>query len=344
MGLGPNVLALYHQLKILGRLDAVTDVVELGSQGVWCPDPQLLKGLFEVFGKPTPPEQELAPYINSTGTGIASSRHLHENLGFRYDCIDIDANFGSLTLDLNFDQVPPEYRNRYGLTTNHGTTEHIFNQYNAFKAIHDLTKPGGLMLHGLPFTVHLDHGFFNYQPNLFEALARYNSYRTHGIWVALDWTLSSFVPWQPQLLDFLVMNAKTTHLLLVLQEKMYDTEFCIPIQGVYEPMVPAASASRYQLVVDGEYYSGHRFTHVTSPPALADPPAAEPEPEPAAAVDPAAVPISEPPAANGGLAEGSPCTPESSAVPPHYPTSIADYGGRELAKELGRRFRRRLGV
>ena len=25
MGLGPNVLALYHQLKILGRFDGVTD-------------------------------------------------------------------------------------------------------------------------------------------------------------------------------------------------------------------------------------------------------------------------------------------------------------------------------
>jgi hypothetical protein len=199
------------------------------------------------------------------------------------------------------------------------------------------------MLHGLPFTVHLDHGFFNYQPNLFAALARYNSYRTHGIWVALDWTLSSFVPWQPQLLDFLVMNGKTTHLLLVLQEKMYDTEFCIPIQGVYEPMVPAASASRYQLVVDGEYYSGHRFTHVTNPPALAEPPATEPEPEP----DPAAVPVTEAPAANGGLAEHAehfPFTPEPSTTAPHHPTSIADYGGRELAKELGRRVRRRLGV
>src|ERR1700732_4160718 len=35
----------------------------------------------------------------------------------------------------------------------------------------------------LPFTVHLEHGFFSYQPNLFEALARYNSYQTLGTWV-----------------------------------------------------------------------------------------------------------------------------------------------------------------
>lgn len=271
MGLGPNILALYRQMKILGQFDGITDVVELGSQGVWCPDRRMLTGLFEAFGKPVPPDAELQPYLNNTGTGVAPSRHLHENLGFRYDCIDIDAKFGSLALDLNFDSVPAQYRGRFGLTTNHGTTEHLLNQYNAFKVIHDLTKPGGLMLHGLPFTVHLEHGFFNYQPNFFEALARYNSYRTLGIWIAVDWTLASFIPWEPQLLDFLTLNAKTTHLLLVIQQKMHDTEFCVPIQGVYEDMIPEAAASRYQLVVDGQYYSGARFSHVTSPASVASP-------------------------------------------------------------------------
>src|ERR1700740_913864 len=102
MGLGPNVLALYHQLKLLGRFDGITDVIELGSQGVWCPDPRLLTGLFEAFGKPVPPEQDLRPYINSDGTGYASSRPLHEHLGFTYNCIDLDGNFGALQLDLNF--------------------------------------------------------------------------------------------------------------------------------------------------------------------------------------------------------------------------------------------------
>jgi hypothetical protein len=295
MGLGPNVLALYRQMKLLGAFDDITDVIELGSQGVWCPDRRLLTGLFEAFGRPVPPDPELQPYINATGTGIAPSRHLHEHLGLRYGCIDLDGNFGALPLDLNFDAVPPDHRGRYGLTTNHGTTEHLLNQYNAFKIIHDLTKPGGLMLHGLPFTVHLDHGFFNYQPNFFEALARYNSYKTHGIWVALDWKLSSFVPWEPQLLDYLVMNGKTTHLLLVLQEKLHDTEFCVPIQGVYEGGLPESSTSRYQLVVDGEYYSGRRFTHIVK----------------------ATAPASRP--------------------------AIEQFGGRELARELGRRVMRRLG-
>src|SRR5438552_2686085 len=116
-------------------------------------------------------------------------------------------------------------------------------------------------------SVHLEHGFFNYQPNLFAALARFNSYKTIGIWIGPDWTLSSLVPWEPRLLDFLVLNSKTTHLLLVLQQKQHDTEFCVPIQGVYETMIPDSSAERYRLVVDGEYYSGHRYTHIVKAPS-----------------------------------------------------------------------------
>jgi hypothetical protein len=41
------------------------------------------------------------------------------------------------------DQVPPDRRGKYGLTTNHGTSEHILDQRNTFNAIHDFT--GGLM-------------------------------------------------------------------------------------------------------------------------------------------------------------------------------------------------------
>jgi hypothetical protein len=37
-------------------------------------------------------------------------------------------------------------------------TEHVLDQRNAFKMIHDFTRAGGLMLHALPFTVHLEHG------------------------------------------------------------------------------------------------------------------------------------------------------------------------------------------
>ena len=208
MGLGPVVLSLYRQLKTLGIFDSIDSVVELGSQGVWCPNRTLLVGLFEAFGRPVPSEKELSLYRSDSGIGRAPSRHLHEQLGFKYDCVDIDGNFGALTLDINFDPVPPAYRGKYGLTTNYGTTEHVLNQYNAFKMMHDFTAPRGYMLHALPFTVHLEHGFFNYQPNLFDALAHFNSYKTLGVWIGPDWTLSSLVPWERRLLDFMTLNPR----------------------------------------------------------------------------------------------------------------------------------------
>src|SRR5687768_14085911 len=115
MGLGPNVLSLYRQLKAQGAFEGVTDVCELGSQGVWCPDRKLLDGLFRDFGRPLLSDAEIAPYLQSSGTGHASARHLHESLGFRYECIDLDENFGAIPLDLNFDDVPAKWRGQFGL-------------------------------------------------------------------------------------------------------------------------------------------------------------------------------------------------------------------------------------
>lgn len=45
MGLGPPVIALYHQLKTLGVFDGVKDVMELGSQNVWCPQANIMRGV-----------------------------------------------------------------------------------------------------------------------------------------------------------------------------------------------------------------------------------------------------------------------------------------------------------
>ena len=78
-----------------------------------------------------------------------------------------------------------------------------------------------------------------------------------------DWSQLSLVPWEPRLLEFLTLNAKTTHLLVILQKKLHGTEFCVPIQGVYEPMLPEGATDGYHLVADGEYYSVSGLTKVT---------------------------------------------------------------------------------
>src|SRR6266446_802566 len=265
MGLGAPIIELYRQLKLQGVLEGLTDVMELGSQDFWCPQKNLIRALFAAFNRPEPDPELLT-------TSFASqkpARLLYEALGIVYNCVDVDGRTGTLVLDLKSDEAPEEHWGKYGLVTNHGTSEHIMNQYNVFKMMHEFVKPEGVMVHAVPFTVHLEHGFFNYQPNFFEALARYNSYETLGIWVGPDWQLASFVPWDPALLDFLTLNAKTTHLLVVAQRKMYDKEFCVPFQEIYEDMVPDDVRSRYAMVVDGEMLDSKRVKYLTKDSVLA---------------------------------------------------------------------------
>ena len=265
VGLGPPVLELYRQLKIRGALDGISEVMELGSQDFWCPQPNLVRALCAAFGCSAPGPE----LLNTNNVQQQPARLLYEALGIKYHCVDVDGRVGSLVLDLNFDNTPEQHKGKYGLVTNHGTSEHLLNQLNVFKMIHEFARPGGVMIHAVPFTVHLEHGFFNYQPNFFECLARYNSYETLGIWVGPDWSLASFIPWDPALLDFLTLNAKTTHLLVVAQRKMYDCEFCVPFQEQYENMVPAEVRARYAMVVDGEVMDGKRVKYLTKDTILA---------------------------------------------------------------------------
>jgi SAM-dependent methyltransferase len=266
MGLGPPILALYRQLKGLGALDGINSVMELGAQNVWCPRPELVKNLFRAFDRPEPPQEMLDRFANWKG----SAQELYTALGFDFHCIDVDPQFNSIRLDLNFDVCPPEHIGKYDFVTNHGTSEHLLNQQNFFKVVHDLTKPGGLMLHAVPFTAHIEHGFFNYQPNFFESLARYNSYKLLSILVGPGWQAASLIPWEPDILDYMVINSKTTHLLVAILQKMYDKPFSVPFQGVYEPTTPDEVMERYSLVVDGEFYDGKRLKHITKEGIIAD--------------------------------------------------------------------------
>jgi hypothetical protein len=264
MGLGPPVMELYRQLKLQGAFEQLTEVMELGSQDFWCPQKNLLAALVQAFGRRVDPA-----LLDTSNTSQKPARLLYEALGMKYHCVDVDGRVGSLVMDLNFDSVPDGHKGRYDLITNHGTSEHILNQYNVFKTMHDFARVGSLFIHAVPFTVHLEHGFFNYQPNFFDALARYNSYETLGIWVGPDWQLASFIPWDPMLLDYLAFSSKTTHLLVVAQRKMYNREFCVPFQEIYEDMVPDDVRTRYAMVVDGEVLDGKRVKYLTKDEMLA---------------------------------------------------------------------------
>lgn len=107
-----------------------------------------------------------APYI----------RDLWKSVGWEYAAIDVDGSPGSIEIDMNFDDAPRDMHSKFDLVTNFGTTEHIANQANAFRVIHDLTKIGGVMTHYLPSQGMHNHGLFNYNPKFFWMLMRENGY------------------------------------------------------------------------------------------------------------------------------------------------------------------------
>jgi hypothetical protein len=169
MGMGAVDLEAVLEFRAKGWIGDSGRVVELGSQQISSDvigNESLLSRIREAFARePVIPEGE-RPF----------SIGFWQSLGYEYLAVDIEGR-NILPLDLNFDTVPLHLRNKYHLATNFGTTEHVINQLNAFKILHDLVGPGCIMLHNVPSFGFLDHGLVNYTPKFFWRLARANGYR-----------------------------------------------------------------------------------------------------------------------------------------------------------------------
>jgi hypothetical protein len=195
MGFGVSDLQLIVALRARGILPQAGAIAEIGAQQM---NDSLLNAPDEIakagvaFGVKTPPpifKRSRPPSPNNPLLGAPLARGLWTWLGFDYIAIDLDGSPGSVPLDLNYDNVPPELVGRYHLVTNYGTTEHAANQLQAFKIIHDLAPLGGVMVHNVPGPL-LEHGLVNYTFKFFNALARSNGYEIVGMSLSLGGTQS----------------------------------------------------------------------------------------------------------------------------------------------------------
>lgn len=92
----------------------------------------------------------------------------------KYAAIDMHGSPDAMNYDLNY---PLPIEEKFDIVTNIGTGEHVFNQYNFFKTIHDLTADEGIMIHALPNQGGYDHGFYNYHPTFIFDLISANRYK-----------------------------------------------------------------------------------------------------------------------------------------------------------------------
>jgi hypothetical protein len=209
LGINRLDLALLIELRQRQHIPLNPYVVELGAQQLsneFLRSDDLVRKAEAAFGAtrpyalPTPGASTTsAEHVELLDSEAPFARDFWLALGFDYTAIDVDGSPGSIPLDLNYDQVPSSLRGKFGLVTNLGTTEHVANQMNAFKVVHDLAAPGAVMIHHLPAGGMLNHGLFNYNPKFFWHLARSNDYK----WLYMNFYGSGYgYPIAANILDF----------------------------------------------------------------------------------------------------------------------------------------------
>jgi len=124
---------------------------------------------------------DIATGLPVNSFGVTYAYEMWRRCGLDYLSYDVTEAPFSKVFDLNFHAVPDEDRQTAAIVTNIGTTEHVANQLNAFRTIHDLLKVGGVAIHSVPFTGMLNHSFFNYHPKFFFSLVVNNRYRLRKV-------------------------------------------------------------------------------------------------------------------------------------------------------------------
>lgn len=105
-----------------------------------------------------------------------TAKQYFTGMGVRHVSIDINAMDGALGRDLS--RPLANVGEPFDVVTNFGTTEHVIdNQYWPFKNIHNMVRPGGVMISIVPtWGFKPTHGEYRYDPSFFGRLSEKNGY------------------------------------------------------------------------------------------------------------------------------------------------------------------------
>lgn len=151
----------------------------------------------------------------------------------KYTAIDLGGSEAALKQDLN---QPVELDCQYDLVLDLGTAEHVFNVYQFFKTVHELTTPGGIMVHVLPFQGWVDHGFFNFHPTFYFDLAAANYYQIISLVYWHDKLAKGLkLTGRDQIVDLegKVTFAGNGSLIVICRKSPDEHNFQTPMQGYY---------------------------------------------------------------------------------------------------------------
>ena len=160
--------------------------------------------------------------------------------------IDFHGGPDALKLDLN---QPIDLGRRFDVVMNLGTVEHVFNVARAMATIHDHTRPGGLMLHGMPLTGWLEHGFYSFNSTFYFDLARANGYEVAlAIYAELEPLKLITLRDRESIMRLSKQDGvgRNSLIYVVLRRPASEAAFQPPMQGYYANAVSQAAAERWQ--------------------------------------------------------------------------------------------------
>ncbi len=173
MAIGAIYLAWLRRLAGQNAFSGLNSIIDLGPQDIQLERAVLDQALRDLT-VPAKLERLLNSIYSDGGVNRDAQAAFYGLFGFdRYESIDVDDDRATHRLDLN---EPGIQLSEFDTVTNFGTTEHVFNIGQAFKTIHNLTRPGGLSLHCVPCFAFINHGFYNVHPNSLVEMVRANDY------------------------------------------------------------------------------------------------------------------------------------------------------------------------
>jgi len=258
-------LTLFANLRRENLLPPKPAVLEIGENNYYCDVPleQLVACIHQYATDPEVRRQLLAdfqalglPADVQTMPQTEVSRILYRlaKIAFRamldyssLSAVDlIEGPEAEYRLDLN---QPLPIDRQFDIVLNLGTAEHIFNIGQCYKSMHELTKPGGLIVTCGPFTGSIDHGFYTIQPTFYYDLAAANGYQLLTLLLVAS-SPQSIV--QIGHRDELITMAKggrlppDSGLYAVYRKGPQETAFAMPLQGYYSRTLSPAAADLWQ--------------------------------------------------------------------------------------------------
>ena len=189
MGIALSFVQEMDALGLFGK--GGVSILDMGSSNLYSATPEGIKDFLRKYGPPSiAGVDEFAARLSAGssydpvtgGRNEAFVGELFEKAGMRYLAFDVAAGYRTMILDLNGAVLPAILQRKFDLVLNFGTTEHILNQHNCFKIIHDATKIGGHIYHSLPAVGYVDHGYVTYTGRCFFDIAGYNGYELVACW------------------------------------------------------------------------------------------------------------------------------------------------------------------